>query len=62
MNLMPKIQFRWKRVGIWDGRPHVKVDDAPCVLQFRVQVYPDESSNYEDGVAWSDWEDVEVED
>ena len=57
-----KVQFRWLPVGIWDGRPWVRVDDKACVLQFRVQVHPDESSNYEGGVAWSDWEDVGIED
>ena len=33
------MEFRWFPVGVWDGRPHVKLgDEGAHVLQFRTQV------------------------
>ena len=53
------IEMRWHRVGVWDGEPHVKInDDGVFVLQYRhrVMVMSDQGTN----IRWSEWETVKL--
>ena len=60
------IEFRWHRVGVWDGKPHVMVNDKPCVLQSRLRVspiYAGADGNVHvatsDAPEWTEWTTVE---
>lgn len=51
-------QFRWLRVGVWDGEPHVQLGQmGPHVLQYRTLKLEDQGE-LRDVHVWSDWQNV----
>ena len=61
------MEFRWKRVGSWDGQDATLIRGVPHVLQHRLRVSPIYAGadgnvhvSVSDAPEWTEWKTVEV--